>query len=142
MKYRNKINSKLFSEHQSIITKTRKSTQPTKKLDWRVTFHVKKLLRFPELSIDTDIEWNRSVASKKTNKFVTANSEVDFNRTKYDKTKSRPIGIRYKISFQRYMINRKIFFVGTIYVRFLCFQCICKRKVPLLYLIGYQQLRS
>ena len=30
-----------------------------------MTFHVKKLLRFPEFSIDTDIEWNRSVASKK-----------------------------------------------------------------------------
>ena len=65
LKYRNKVNSKLLSDRQSIITKTRKLTQLTKKLDCPVTFHVKKLLRFPEFKIDTDTKWNRSVASKK-----------------------------------------------------------------------------
>ena len=30
-----------------------------------MTFHVKKLFRFPEFEIDTDTKWNRSVASMK-----------------------------------------------------------------------------
>ena len=51
LKYRNKVNSKLLSDHQSITTKTRKLTQPTKKLDYPVTFLVKKLFRFPEFKI-------------------------------------------------------------------------------------------
>ena len=65
LKYRNKVNSKLLPNHQSIITKTRKLTQPTKKLDCPVTFHVKKIFRFPEFKIDTNAKWNQSVASKK-----------------------------------------------------------------------------
>ena len=30
-----------------------------------MTFHVKKLFRFPKFKIDTDTKWNRSIASKK-----------------------------------------------------------------------------
>ena len=70
---------------------------------------------------------------KETKKFIRANSDVSFDRTKqpgnYDKIKIRPCGIRYEIPFRRYLINRmnfcaniysKIIFAGTIYVRFLC----------------------
>ena len=65
LKYTNKVNSQFLSDHQWIISKTRKLTQPTKKLDCPVTFHVKKLFRFPEFKVDTDTKWNRSVASNK-----------------------------------------------------------------------------
>ena len=77
------------------------------------------------------MEW--ACCMKETKKFVRANSDVSFDRTKqpgkYDKTKIRPLGIRYEIPFKRYLINRmkfcaniysKIVFVGKIYVRFLC----------------------
>ena len=70
---------------------------------------------------------------KETKKFIRANSDVSFDRTKqpgkYDKIKIRPLGIRYEVPFKRYLINHmkfcvniysKIVFVGTIYVRFLC----------------------
>ena len=133
LKYRNKINSKLLSDHQSIITKTRKLIQPTKKLNCPVTFQVKKLFHFPEFKIDTDTKWNRSLASKKLKKFIIASSDVSFNKAKqpgkYDKIKISPLGILYEIPFKRYLINRlkfcantysKIVFVGTTYVRFLC----------------------
>ena len=65
LKYKNKVNSKLLSDHQSIITKTRKLTKPTKNLNCIVTSHVKKLFFFPEFKIDTDSKWNRYLASKK-----------------------------------------------------------------------------
>ena len=61
---------------------------------------------------------------KETKKFIRANSDVSFDRTKqpgkYDKIKIRRLGIRYEIPFKRYLIYSKIVFVGTIYVRFLC----------------------
>ena len=44
LKYRNKVNSKLFSDNQSIIIKTCKLTQLTEKLNYPATFHVKKNL--------------------------------------------------------------------------------------------------
>lgn len=46
------------------MIKTRKLTQPTKKLDCPVVFNVKKIFRFPKFKIDHDTKWNRSVASK------------------------------------------------------------------------------
>lgn len=67
-KYRTQKNSKLLSEHGSAASKTRKHTQPTKKLGCPVTFEVKKLFRFPEARILNDTKWNRSLASKSIKK--------------------------------------------------------------------------
>ena len=71
--------------------------------------------------------------NKETKKFVRTNSDVSFDRKKqpgkYEKTKIRPLRIRYDFPFKRYLINRvkfciniysKIVFVRTVYVRFLC----------------------
>ena len=54
-----------MSDHGSVAVKTRKLTQPTKKLDCLVTFHIKKLYRFPTFEIKNDTKWNRSVVSQK-----------------------------------------------------------------------------
>ena len=47
---------------------------------------------------------------KETKKFITANSDVIFDRTKqprkYDKIEIRLLGIRGEIPFKRYLINR------------------------------------
>ena len=50
--------------------KTKKHTQPTKKLDCPVKFHVKKIFRFPEFKVEKDTKWNRSVASKKLREYL------------------------------------------------------------------------
>ena len=125
LKYRNKVNSKLLSNHQSTITKTRKLTQPTKRLDCAVTFDVKKLFRFPEFKIDTDTKCNRSVASKKRRNSLeqiqTSVSTGQNNQKKYDKIKSKPHGICYEIPFKTYLINRMKFCANPIYINKNCF---------------------
>ena len=45
--------------------KTRKLSQPSKKLNCPVQFSVKKLCRFPEYKISKDTSWQRSSTSKK-----------------------------------------------------------------------------
>ena len=45
--------------------KTRKLSQPSKKLNCPVQFSVKKLYRFPEYKISKDTSWQRSSTSKK-----------------------------------------------------------------------------
>ena len=61
--YKQSIRSKLISDHCSSV-KTRKLTQPTKKLNCPVTFHAKKIFKFPEHRISKDTKWNRTMASK------------------------------------------------------------------------------
>ena len=102
LKYRNKVSSKLLSNHQSIITKTRKFTQPTKKLDCPVTFHVKKLFRFPEFKIDADTKWNRSVASKKLrNSLEQIQTSVSTEQNNQDITTKSKLGhVEYVTRFR------------------------------------------
>ena len=64
IKHKQMVHTKMLSEHGSAAVKTRKLTQPTKKMNCPVTFHVKKLSRFPEFKITTDTKWNRTVASR------------------------------------------------------------------------------
>ena len=45
--------------------KTRKLSQPSKKLNCPVQFSVKKLYRFPEYKISKDTSWQKSSTSKK-----------------------------------------------------------------------------
>ena len=51
-------------DHTQYI-KTRKLSQPSKKLNCPVQFSLKKLYRFPEYKISKDTSWQRSSASKK-----------------------------------------------------------------------------
>ena len=133
LKCRNKVNSKLLSDHQSIITKTRKLTQPTKTLDCPVTFHFKKLFRFPEFKIDTNTKWNRSVASQKLRNLLEQiqTSVLTEQNKQENMTKSKLGHLEYVTRFpsKKYLINcmkfcaniySKIIFVRTTYVRFLC----------------------
>ena len=50
--------------------KTRKLSQPSKKLNCPVQFSVKKLYRFPEYKISKDTSWQRSSTSKKIKLFL------------------------------------------------------------------------
>ena len=50
-------------EHSHI--KSRKLSQPTKKMEFPVTFQTKKTILFPEFSIKKDTKWNRTESSKK-----------------------------------------------------------------------------
>ena len=54
----------------SVAVKTRKLTQPTKKLDCPVTFHIKKLYKFPTFEIKNDTKWSRSLGSQKIRTFL------------------------------------------------------------------------
>ena len=63
MKYRENQRQKLCSEHPQHI-KTRKLSQPTKKLDCPVRFQVKKIYRFPKFAIIKDTKHLRDVNSK------------------------------------------------------------------------------
>ena len=67
---------KLCSDHPQGI-KTRKLSQPTKKLDCPVRFQVKKIYRFPKFAIIKDTKHLRDVNSK-------ARKEV-FGKLKLDK---------------------------------------------------------
>ena len=62
--YRAKQQDKLCSDHSQYV-KTRKWSQPTKKLDCPVKFNVVKIYRFPEFNIDKETSWKRSTTSKK-----------------------------------------------------------------------------
>ena len=63
-KYKHKVKAKLLSDHGSVAVKTRKLTQPTKKLDCAVIFDFKKIPRFPRFRIKNVTKWNRSVVSQ------------------------------------------------------------------------------
>ena len=63
MKYRENQRQKLCSDHPQRI-KTRKLSQPTKKLDCPVRFQVKKIYRFPKFAIIKDTKHLRDVNSK------------------------------------------------------------------------------
>ena len=54
--HRAKQQAKLCSDHSQYV-KTRKWSQPTKKLDCPVKFDVAKIYRFPEFKIDKDTSW-------------------------------------------------------------------------------------
>ena len=72
-----------ISDHQSIITKAHKLTQPTKKLDCPMTFQVKNILRFPEFKIDTDTKCYWSVASMKLRNSLQQIPTYLINRMKF-----------------------------------------------------------
>jgi len=85
IKYRNNKNNSLMSDHTSSM-RTKKHTQPTKKLDCPVKFYVKKIFRFYDFSIEKDTKWNRSVASKKLREYLktlrdSVNNENITNKT-------------------------------------------------------------
>ena len=63
MKYRENQHQKLCSDHPQHI-KTRKLSQPTKKLDCPVRFQVKKIYRFPKFAIIKDTKHLRDINSK------------------------------------------------------------------------------
>ena len=74
-KYQEKRRQLLCGDHPEYI-KTRKLTQPTKKLDCPVQFQVKKIIRFPEFRIESDTKWNRTVASKKIKSYFAELSKI------------------------------------------------------------------
>ena len=67
--HRAKQQAKLCSDHSQCV-KTRKWSQPTKKLDCPVKFNVVKIYRFPGFKIDKHTSWKRSTISKKIKAYL------------------------------------------------------------------------
>ena len=64
-KYKETHKDLVRGAHHTQHIKTRKLSQPSKKLNCPVQFSVKKLYRFPEYKISKDTSWQRSSTSKK-----------------------------------------------------------------------------
>ena len=63
-----KKKKKVLFEHSHI--KSRKLPQPNKKMECPVTFQTKKIISFPEFSINKDTKWNRTESSQKLKEYL------------------------------------------------------------------------
>lgn len=72
-----------------------------------MTFHVKKLFRFPEFRKDADTKKNRSVASEKLRTSLEENrTSVSAEEKKLENTTKSKLGyLKYEITLKRYSIN-------------------------------------